>query len=162
MRERNRDKIFADFIDKLQEVTKGVISFETVAVDINQKVVHNSIDDMLLNTFNMFMDTNKVMLEEEKSRIQNIIEEYNALEIIRPVLADCIKPGYDIQATTKEIEKATVVDAKTAEELIKKYRIAKLLTLDTDTTELNIQFTELENKLKNMSAFVLKQYEEFK
>ena len=84
------------------------------------------------------------------------------MEIIRPVLADCIKPGYDIEATTKEIEKATVVDAKTAEELIKKYRIAKLLTLDTDTTELNIQFTELENKLKNMSAFVLKQYEEFK
>lgn len=162
LRERNRDKIFADFVDKLQKITKGVISFETVAVDINQKVIHNSIDDMLLNTFNMFMDVNKVMLEEEKNRIKSIVEEYNALEIIRPVLADCIKPGYDIQATTEEIEKATVVDAKTAEELIKKYRIAKLLTLDTDTTELNNKLQEIENTIKNMSDFVLTQYEEFK
>ena len=162
MRERNRDKIFNEFVEKLQQVIKGVISFETVAVDVDRKVVHKSIDDMLANTFNMFTDVNKKMLGEEKSKVQNIIEEYNALEIIRPVLADCIKPGYGIQATTEEIEKATVVDAKTAEELIKKYRISKLLTLDTDTTELNNQLKDLEDKLKNVTDFVLNQYEEFK
>ena len=162
LRERNRDKIFNEFVEKLQQVIKGVISFETVAVDVDRKVVHKSIDDMLANTFNMFTDVNKKMLGEEKSKVQNIIEEYNALEIIRPVLADCIKPGYGIQATTEEIEKATVVDAKTAEELIKKYRISKLLTLDTDTTELNNQLKDLEDKLKNVTDFVLNQYEEFK
>jgi DNA gyrase/topoisomerase IV subunit A len=162
LRERNRDKIFKEFVDKLKDVTKGVISFETIVVDTERNVVSKSVDKMLMDTFNMFSSVNHRMLSEERGRLQNLIEEYNALEIIRPVLADCIKPGYDMQGTLYEIERATGVDRKTAEELIKKYRISKLLTLNTDTSEINKQITELEKLLKNTTDYVLSQYEEFK
>lgn len=162
LRERNRDKIFNEFVEKLQGVTKGVISFETIVVDMERNVISKSIDQMLLDTFNMFNSVNHRMLSEERHRVQNLIEEYKALEIIRPVLGDCIKPGYDMKSTLDEIERATGVDRKTAEELMKKYRISKLLTLNTDTSELNKQITELDKLLKNTTEYVLKQYEEFK
>jgi len=162
LRERNRDKIFNEFVEKLRDVTRGVISFEIVAVDIERRVVQKSVDDMLISTFNMFESVNFRMLSEERARVQSLVEEYNALEMIRPVLADCIKPGYDIPSTLDEIERATAVDRNTAEELIKKHRISKLLTLDTDTTELNKQIKELEEFLKNTTEFVLDQYDKFK
>jgi DNA gyrase/topoisomerase IV subunit A len=162
MRERNRDKIFNEFIERLKEVIKGIISFETIVVDIDHKVVHRSIDDMLTNTFTEYMNVNKRMLTEEKDRILSLIQEYLALEVIRQPLSDCLKLGYDIEATLDEITKATAVQREVAHELIKKYRIMKLLTLNTDTTELNNQLKEIDNKLKRMSEFVLNQYGGFK
>jgi DNA gyrase/topoisomerase IV subunit A len=158
LRERNRDKIFNDFLKKLKNVIKGTISFETVVMTRELKVRQASIDEMLVNTYKMFVEINEHMLNEEKKRINEIILEYNALELIRKVLGECIQPGYDIFDTLDEIERATPVDRKTAEELIKKYHIAKLLTLDTDTDELVQQVQDLEDKLKNISEFVLSQY----
>ena len=162
LRERNRDKIFNEFIEKLTDVIKGVIPFETIVVDIDRKVVQRSIDDMLLNTFAMFTNANERMLKEEHDRIAGVIAEYLALEMIRPTLSECMKVPYGIEDTLDEITKATVVQREVARELIQKYKIMKLLTLDTDTTELNNQLIEIENTLKNISDFVLDQYGGFK
>ena len=162
LRERNRDKIFNEFIEKLKDVIKGSISFETIVVEVDRKVIHSSIDDLLLNTFKMFREANERMLVEEKERILNIIEEYLTLELIRKPLSDCLKAEYDIEATLDEITKSTAVQREVAYELIKKYRIMKLLTLNTDTTELNSQLKSIEDNLKNISEFVLDQYGGFK
>lgn len=162
LRERNRDKIFNEFVEKLQEVVKGVISYETIVVEIDHKVIHRSIDEMLLNTFAMFTTANETMLKEERNRISQIIAEYLALEMIRKPLSDCLKLGYDIEATLDKITKATPVQRDVAEELIRKYRIMKLLTLDTDTGELNNQLKQVKDTLKNINDFVLSQYGEFK
>jgi len=162
LRERNRDKIFNEFLKKLKKVIQGTISFETVVMTQELKVKQASIDEMLLSTYKMFTDVNKHMLKEEKEKLNEIILEYNALEMIRPSLGEYIQAGHDIPDVLDEIERATSVDRKTAEELIKKYHIAKLLTLDTDTKELTNQIQELDNKLKNISEFVLSQYEALK
>ena len=162
LRERNRDKIFNEFIQKLQDVIKGTISFETIVVELDHKVVHRSIDDMLLNAFAAFQTANKRMLEEEHQRTSSIIAEYLALEMIRKPLSDCLKAGYDIEVTLDEITKATIVPREVSNQLIDKYKIKKLLTLDTDTTELNNKLKVIENNLKNISQFVLDQYGGFR
>ena len=102
------------------------------------------------------------MLEEEHQRTSSIIEEYLALEMIRKPLSDCLKAGYDIEVTLDEITKATVVPRELSNQLIDKYKIKKLLTLDTDTTELNNKLKVIENNLKNISQFVLDQYGGFR
>jgi hypothetical protein len=162
MRERNRDKIFKEFVIKLTDVLKGVISFETIVVEIDHKVVHRSVDDMLLNTFAMFSSANKRMLEEEYCRIKENVEEYLTLEMIKKPLSDCLKNGYDIETTLDKITEITSVQREVVNELLRKYRIAKLLTLDTDTGELNNQIKDIRYKLKNISDFVLDQYGGFK
>jgi len=161
LRERNRDKIFKEFVSKLKTAIAGFISFETILADTNQKVILKSIDDMLLDTYKMFCETNEKMLKDEIKNIEDIITEYNALEMIRPTLGDCLKSEFDIENALEEIEKVTLVSAKVARTLFSKYKINKLLTLDTDTSTLENGKKELEDKLQNLEPFVLEQYNEF-
>ena len=163
LRERNRDKIYKDFVMKLKEVIKGSISFENTVVDIHSHVIVKSIDDMLLDTYNMFSTMNEKMLKDEIKRIQEIIDEYNLLEIVRPTLASCIGQGWDVDATLEEIKNATIItDTKGVRELINKHKISKLLTLDTDTNDLNIQKKQLTDTLANLDSFLIEQYSKFK
>jgi hypothetical protein len=102
------------------------------------------------------------MLEEEYCRIKENVEEYLTLEMIKKPLSDCLKNGYDIETTLDKITEITSVQREVVNELLRKYRIAKLLTLDTDTGELNNQIKDIRYKLKNISDFVLDQYGGFK
>ena len=158
MRERNRDKIFKEFVEKLRNSIKGTISFETTVVDVNQKVKVMPIDEMLINTFNMFKDINETMLLNEIDNVSNRIIEMNALEEMRPVLSECLKSGYDVKKSLDIIEKKTSVSKQVAGEMINKYKIRKLLTLDTDTAELRAEVEQLIENKKNLTDFVLAQY----
>ena len=158
LRERNRDKIFKEFLEKMREVLKGSISFDSIIINKEGKVLTKSIDDMLLDTYKMFCSVNENMLNHEIKSIEEMINEYNALEVIRKPLSNCIKSGLDIPQTIKIIEDETGVQSKVTRFLIGKYRISKLLTLDTDTTELKNQVKNFENSLKNITEFVLEQY----
>jgi len=160
MRERNRDKIFKEFVSKLREVLKGTISFEMNTVDINQKVVTRSVDEMLLNTYNMFCQINNEMLKDEIAKAEDQIEWLNTIALIIPTLTTCLKNGYDVETSLELIEKETPVSQKVAAEIIDTYKIRKLLTFDTDTRKINQKKTELENNRKKLTEFVLKQYEE--
>jgi len=163
LRERNRDKIYQEFLAKLKEVIKGSISFEITVVGTDNKVIVKSIDHLLLDTYQMFSEMNEKMLSDEITRINDVIEEYNLLDIIRPTLASCIGQGYDIETTMTEIKRATIITDDTASrELIDKYKIKKLLTLDTDSDELHTQKEELTKTLANLDAFLIEQYSTFK
>jgi len=163
LRERNRDKIYQEFVAKLKEVIKGAISFEITMVNIDSKVIVKSIDHLLLDTYQMFSEMNEKMLSDEITRISDVIEEYNLLDIIRPTLASCIGQGWDIETTMTEIKRATIITDDTGvRELINKYKIIKLLTLDTDSDELNIQRENLTKTLANLDTFLIEQYSTFK
>ena len=77
---------------------------------------------------------------------------------LRQPLSEALPKSWDMDTTLDYIANECPVDRAVVEELVKKYRIAKLLTLDTDTSELSVQLKEFELKLKNMSEFVLEQY----
>jgi DNA gyrase/topoisomerase IV subunit A len=162
LRERNRDKIFKDFIDKISSVIQGNISFEIMVVDKENKVIQKSVDSMLLDTFNMFININKNMLESEVNKISGFIAELIALEMIKLPLGVCLKDNDDLSAAIGIISRESNVPEHTVSDLIKKYSISKLFTLDTDTTELDIKLKEAQKRLENISDFVLAQYGGFK
>lgn len=159
LRERNRDKIYKDFIDKLKEAVKGSVSFENIMVDINQRVVLRSIDQMLLRTFEMFSDVNVKMLTSEIERVQKQIDEYTLLEKIKPHLLVAITNGFTIKQAAEAIREMTKIPEETVIFLINKYKISKLLELKTDTTELAEIKKDFESKLANKNQFVLEQYD---
>jgi hypothetical protein len=158
LRERSRDKIYKDFVAKLKDAIKGQISFEIILTNADQKVIVKSVDDMLMDTYKMFCAMNETMLKHEVEKLTGLIEEYKALEIIREPLGVYISKNHDMEDVLAEIEKATVVSAETAKFLINKYRINKMFTLNTDTTDLDNQIKEFTSKLKNLDNFVLEQY----
>jgi len=161
IRERNRDRIFDNFIERLVEANKGFISFETIVVDENRKVLTKSIDQMLLDTFNVFSKANEQMLKYEVEKIDSSIIEYDALIKIRPIIASGISAKMKADQILDEIEKKTDVSKEVAQGLMNKYKINKLLTIDTDTSELNNSKTELLKNLANLNNYVLEQYSGF-
>ena len=159
LRERNRVKIFEEFVAKLQDAVKGTISFETVLVNEDSKVIIKSIDDMLIETFERFQAINEVMLKIEIKKIQELIEEYEVLEKIKIPLAKCIGEGRDMLFAFNAIQKEVGVPKKVSAMLVEKYKIRKLLTLNTDTSELQNKNDELSDNLKDITKFVLEQYD---
>ena len=158
LRERNRDKIYKDFVKKLRSVIKGYISFEINLTNMDQKVIVKPVDNMLLDTYNMFLSMNEKMLNDEIGKLTDLIGEYKALEMIREPLGRYISKDWNIEDALVEIENTTVVTAETAKFLINKYRIHKLFSLNTDTTDLDNKIKELSQHLKNLNTFVLDQY----
>jgi DNA gyrase/topoisomerase IV subunit A len=161
VRERNRDKIFDQFLNKLRSVNKGSISFETIVVDENNQVQLKSIDNMLLETYNKFCKANEEMLRYKVNQINTQISEYEALIKIRPIVASAAATFLNIDSLMKDIKEQTDVPVELAQEIINKYKIKKLLTIDVDTKELhNLKKAELKN-LAELDSFVLNQYVNF-
>jgi len=159
LRERNRTKIFEEFIEKMVDALKGSISFEMIMVDSNQNVIIKSVDDMLLDTYNMFCAMNENMLNQEISNLREVITEYQLLEKIKPPLIQCIGEGLDMQETLNAIQKTVGIKKTTSAMLIDKYKIRKLLTLNTDTSELEVKSNEHLKNLAELTPFVLEQYD---
>jgi DNA gyrase/topoisomerase IV subunit A len=163
LRERNRDKIYNDFVAKLKDVLKGAISFEITVVDVDNKVLVKSVDDLLMDTYNMFSGMAEKMLTDEVARITNVIEEYNLLEVIRPTLSECIGRRLNVEDTLQSIKDThKMKDIEPVKQLISNYKINKLLTLEMDTNELNIQKKQLLQTLTELDKFLIDQYSTFK
>ena len=166
LKQRNRDKIFKSFIKKLDEVLKGSISFEIVTVDLNGDIKVSSVDEMLLNTFKMFTEVNEKMLNYEINKISDQIIELQALELIRDPLSKVISKvssetdfnRENMGEKISEIAQVSGIPEEVVKALISKYRIQKLLTLNTDTSDLVEQKKLIEEDLNNLNEYVLNQY----
>ena len=77
-------------------------------------------------------------------------------------MSECLKTAYDADTAIDYITKESGIEKKYVEELLNKYRIKKLLTLDTDTSHLMREKEELLKIQKNLDPFVLDKYEEIK
>jgi len=162
LKQRSRDEIFKKFVEKLKDSLTGSISFETIIVDMNKRVRNISIDEMLLNTYHMYEQTNGAMLKSEIERVDGLIKENLILEKIKPALSSYLRPKqvfkFDEAITT--ISDLCNLDEKIVKELFQKYRISKLLTTNTDIKELEEKKEAIKNNLTNLSKYVLSQYKE--
>ncbi len=161
LKQRNRDEIFKNFVEKLKDSLTGSISFETIVVDRNRRVRNISIDEMILNTYHMFEKTNEAMLKSEVERVDSLIKENLILEKIKPVLSSYMKiKDFKFDEAVKNISDKSKIDEKIVRDLLQKYRISKLLTTNTDIKELEGKKGAIKNNLNNLSKYVLNQYNE--
>lgn len=158
LRERNREKIYTDFVEKLRSAIEGSISFENVVVDSNSKVLTKSIDNMLLDTFNMYKKINQAMLEDEAERLNKLIDQFKLLERMKPYLKVYMDKTENYGEVVEIIAGKLKVAKAQVDEILTKYQIKKLLTISTDTSEIEAVVKELEKNLKNLNNFVLEQY----
>lgn len=158
LRERNREKIYNEFIEKLREVVTGAIPFETIVSDLNSNIKTKSIDQMLIDTHKMFLDVNTNVLKQNIKRINNLIDEYETLEKMRPYLVTCISSNYSIEQTVDAIEELARIPKPRSLEILNKYKISKLLEVKTDTKELKDALKIEKEKLGNVEEHTINQY----
>jgi DNA gyrase/topoisomerase IV subunit A len=161
LRERSRDQIYSRFVNDLKEAVEGSVSFETITVDTNQVVFQESIDQMLLATYKTYTETKKDMIHSEIDKINGLIKEYEILVKIRPIINYGLTKKLSQDEVLERIKQLTDVTKKDALEIMNKYRISKLLTIDTDTSELNNQIENLNKILKNLQEYVMEDYNGF-
>jgi AraC-like DNA-binding protein len=132
-----------------------------VVVDSNRQVRTASVDELLLGSYKMFLNSNMAMLESEISRYQEMRNEYLVLQAIRPILSEHLKEQIkDVELVIDDICKRTGLIKKKVTGLFAKYRINKLLTLSIDIDEINKLVTEFKKHLDNAFQFSLDQYVE--
>ncbi len=164
LKQRNRQKIFNLLTKNVKSALKGSVSFETITVDKQKNVKVTSIDDMLINTYNMYTQANKRMLTSEVVKINDSILEMDYLDKIKDPLVEVIgKKGSkltkkELPYVIKDISIKSKVPEDIVRELIAKYRIQRLLTFKTDTKDLNDKLVEVQNNLNQLDKFVLAQY----
>ena len=161
LRERNRDKIFNEFVEKLKDAVKGTIPFEINVVDVDKKVFTKSVDDMLKDTHEVFTAINQNMLKTQVAKLNDKLDEHHLLAKIGKDLTDCVyRKGYTLKETVQHISKIWGVTQKDLLALVNKYKISKLLTIDKDIKEIAAKIQDTQGNLKNISDFVLQQYGE--
>jgi DNA gyrase/topoisomerase IV subunit A len=161
LRERSRDQIYRRFVKDLKKAIEGSISFEIVTVDANQVVFQESVDQMLLATYQTYTATKEDMIHAEINKLKALIKEYEILIKIRPIITYGITKNLSQDEVLERIKQLTDVTKKAALEVMNKYRISKLLTIDTDTSELHNQIKSLNEVLKNLLQYVLEDYNAF-
>lgn len=161
LKQRNREAIFTNFLKKLDDAIVGNISFETIVIDTNRNILQTSVDNLLLVAYSTYENVNKIMLEDQVSKIQNEINEHLLLQKIKPVLAKYLRKS-DIQVPEliDMISKETKIDIEIIKSIFSKYRINKLLTVKDDVGNLKIKQDGYKENLKNLQDFVLDQYKQ--
>lgn len=162
LKQRNRDKIYKDFVKKLENSITGFVSFEMIVINEHNKTQPISVDEMLLNTYNMYKQTAEISLNNQKVSINDKIAELSNLEKIKQPLIDVLnektitKDNYD--EILKIVSDKSNISIEIIKELISKYNIKKLLVINTDIGDLIDQLKIVEDSVKNINEYVLNIY----
>jgi len=159
IKQRNKQIILDNFIRKLTDEITSYISFDIVVIDNNGKVKRSSVDQLLLNSYNNYTSLSKKMLENEKTRYESVLFEYDVLEKIRPFLSKHLKKTIeDYGEAIKKISEDSKIGENIIKLLFSKYKINKLLTLKIEKNDVLNKIKYFENELTDIKNYVLKKY----
>jgi len=162
LKQRNKDLIYKNFVEKLKVAIKGNVSFETIVVDsLDSEVKLKSIDSLLVDTYNAYTNINKIDLSFQIKKLQETITELKILEKLKPYLSKVLIPKIDIDKAINEISTKSKIDKKIIKYLFSKYKIQKLLSSNFDNSKLVSEQTIHKTNLANIETFVLDQYKKF-
>jgi len=158
LRERKRDTIFKKFVEKLDSVVQGTISFEMYMINRQSEVVLTSVDELLFSCYKRYCEITGKMLLSKKLEVKQKIENLKLVKKIQKPLAKCIQKSLDIQEAIKVTSEESGVEKEKVSEIVNKYRISKLLTVDTDTSQLEKEEKELSKQLEDVEKITLEEY----
>jgi len=161
LKQRNRDKIYLNFVKKLKAALKGSISFEIMISTLNGQVELCSVDEFLLHCYKNFSEVTKVMLNSEYSKNEEKIQENLDLSKLREPLRSFLsnRDKEPLDESYKRLSEESTLSVERVKDLMRRHRLNKLITMDFDVTKLYETKTEIEEHLNKLNEFVLDQYE---
>lgn len=155
-RGQNLDKLHK----KLQQKTTSSVTFECNMCDFEGNVVLMSVDQMLLTTYKMFKDINKLKLEDSILKLQSEIDELVTMQKIKKVLPDLLKKyPDDLDNLVSGICDKTSLGEDDVRRILEKYTIHKFMKAKIDIDDkINALNTEKHN-LENLDSYVWQKYQ---
>ena len=144
-----------DFTDKLKEQLTSSISFECNMCNTQGKVVKISIDNMLLNVYNVYKQVVEAVLKDNIAKINFDISQLELIKRMKPLLSVELKQNPDdIEKVVKNISDVLQVKQEHIKEICDKYTISRIFRISTDTVKLNQELNENQKNLNNISDYI--------
>lgn len=157
-RSRNRPEIYKRMEAAIDNAVTSTAHYHIYAVSPKDKsIVQPSVDQMLLNTYKFYTNVVKAYYTKQILDTEKDIDELMVIEKIRPHIEKVVSMK-DVDKVIKKLSKLTKIDEEKIAFVISKHRIKKLLTVDTDISDLQKCIKEYKGILKNLSKFVLSEY----
>ena len=146
-------------LSKLNILVTGSVTFECNMCDDDGNIILVSVDQMLLNAYNMYKSVNQLMLQDNINKCQTVIDELKLVAKIKQVLPKWLKQHPDdIDLLIQGVNSDTQIDFDTIKQLFDKYTIPKFIKCKTDTTDKENEKNEYLDKLNNIDEFVWSMY----
>jgi hypothetical protein len=137
------DILIKDTLHNILPAISGSVAFVCNVVNQDGIVYTKSIDDMLIDGFNLYMKSLQAKFESELSALQSKIEELNILARVKPLVKDTININ-DLITKLPDIPKEMIVKACSS------HTVTNLINIVTDTGKLEEQIQVLKNKLDHL------------
>lgn len=155
-RGQNLDKLYK----KLQQKTTGSVTFECNMCDLEGNVICMSVDDMLLTTYEMYKNINKIYLEDIVSKLEREIEELSNMQKIKKVLPELLKKyPDDLDNLVNGITEMTQLEEKIIRDILDRYNIPKFLKAKIDIDGKKQELNTEKNNLQNLDSYVWNRYQ---
>jgi DNA gyrase/topoisomerase IV subunit A len=156
-RARNRDKFYDLLLGAIQSNLVSNITYNIIAVDPNGKVVETSVDEMLLAAYSNYISTLRTHFTKRVNEISELMMELKYIKMIKPHLHK-VYSLKDVDEMIDKLSSLSKVPVNIVNEILNKYRIKKLMTIDTDISKLKDEKTECEKNLKNLDKYAVNEY----
>ena len=153
---RNRSTIYDKLKESITDRLNTNISYHMYAVDVNANVVETTVDEMLLNAYNNFVNTLKKHFIRRIKEIQEQINDLILIEQIKPHISSVM--NLDNGIVISKLAELSNVSIEDVENIITKYRIKKLLTVKTDLTSLKLELSSYEKDLESPDQYAIDLY----
>ena len=157
---RNKTAIYKKLEKSIEKAVTSTIHYQIFLVSPNDgNIIELSVDQMLRQTFKFYKNVLKNYFKESIKDIEKDINELNIIEKIKKHLNEALKLK-DIDKIIKHLSDNIKESEETVREIVDKYKIKKLMTVNTDIQKLKNRLNEFKNNLENIDEYTLKEYEE--
>jgi hypothetical protein len=137
------DIFVKDTLHNILPAITGSVAFVCNVVNQDGIVYTKSIDDMLIDGFNLYMKALQAKFESELAILQNKVEELNVLARVKPIVKDTVNIN-DVISKLPDIPKELIVKACSS------HSVTNLINIVTDTSKLEEQIRVLQNKISHV------------
>jgi DNA gyrase/topoisomerase IV subunit A len=160
---KNKDEIFDNMVAAIKHALSHTVHYKMWAVtppnqEHKKEVVMMSVDNMLLNSFRFYKSVFKRYLQGNIEDLEASILELSVIEAIRPHIGLLDGKTEPDKVITKLANLVPFTEEQ-IKNVIDKYKIRKLITVNTDKTASLNKKLEFERKLKCIDKETTNNYE---
>lgn len=157
-KQRNKAEIFEKMKEAVVEKLKATHSYNIVVVHDNETTEYN-VDNMLLNAYNFYKIALEKYFQHSKKEAENKISEFNNIIKLRPHVSDvAVEFKEDFEKACTKLSKLSGLSFDETKQIVDKYRIKKLLTINVDLTDLQSQIKKFQHALNNLDTISIGTY----
>lgn len=159
LKSRNTADIYNNLLDAVKSSLTGKITFRINVVDPDDNMRIATVDEMLLTAYENYKKYFTIHHENLVKYYENIVDEYDLINKIKAHLsADVLNKKYDV--VIKFLSDKTGVSTKDIENVLEKYKIKKLMTVNYDKKEMLDRIATVKKILKNKESVIISEYDE--